>query len=65
MRRKEVSAECKYSPSCFTCPLNDCAAYENVAQLNSLPYDGETLKALSDEAQRCRRWRKDRKWENK
>lgn len=55
MRRKEVSAECKYSPSCFTCPLNDCAAYENVAQINSLPYDGETLKALSDEAQRERR----------
>lgn len=27
----------------------------NVAQLNSLPYDGETLKALSDEAQRERR----------
>ena len=55
MRRKEVSAECKYSPSCFTCPLNDCAAYKNVAQLNSLPHDGETLKALSDEAQRERR----------
>ena len=55
MRRKEESAECKYSPSCFTCPLNDCTIYKNVAQINSLPNDGETLKALSDEAQRERR----------
>lgn len=55
MRRKEESAECKYSPSCFTCPLNDCTVYKNVAQINSLPNDGETLKALSDEAQRERR----------
>lgn len=54
MRRKEVSIECKHSPSCFTCPLKDCAAYENVAQLNALLYDSENLKALSDEAQRER-----------
>ena len=45
---------CKYSTSCFDCPLSDCVATHNITQLNVLPEDEIIFKELSDEAQRER-----------
>ena len=45
---------CKYSNSCFVCPLDDCMATKNITQLNVLPEDENIFKELSDEAQRER-----------
>ena len=54
MAKFKYAYACKYSPSCFECPLNDCRATANIAQLNALPEDENILHELSDEAQRER-----------
>lgn len=38
--RTRTYTECKYSPSCFNCPLDDCVAkLYRVFYLNALPED--------------------------
>lgn len=54
MGKLKSAYPCKYSPSCFNCPLNDCVATQNITQLNVLPEDEIIFKELSDEAQRER-----------
>lgn len=40
--RERLSVPCKYSPSCFTCPMHDCVVAQNkVTRLNLLPADME------------------------
>jgi hypothetical protein len=41
---KKVSRECKYSPSCFTCPLADCRAGGDATLVNALPWELEPKK---------------------
>ena len=54
MGKLKSAYPCKYSSSCFDCPLSDCVATQNITQLNVLPEDEIIFKELSDEAQRER-----------
>ena len=54
MGKLKSAYPCKYSSSCFDCPLSDCVATKNITQLNVLPEDEIIFKELSDEAQRER-----------
>ena len=54
MGKLKSAYPCKYSPSCFDCPLSDCVATHNITQSNVLPEDEIIFKELSDEAQRER-----------
>ena len=54
MGKFESAYPCKYSQSCFECPLSDCLVSANITQLNVLLEDENIFKELSNEAQRER-----------
>ena len=46
--RRAKSHVCKYSPSCFTCPLPDCVSSQNDLYLNLVPLDFDYFKEIKE-----------------